>query len=93
LADYGVAVLGTGRLGGRYVDIAKQAPGARMVVVTEPREERDSMLDEFTAFVESLQRGDADTPVPKEHGLRVLRLLEAAEESSRRREEVRVEIG
>lgn len=54
----------------------------------EPVEERDSMLDEFTAFIESLERGDDDTPVPQEHGLRVLRLLEAAEESSRIQREV-----
>jgi predicted dehydrogenase len=49
----------------------------------EPVEETDSLLDEFSAFIAALERGDEDTPVPQEHGLRVLRILEAAEESSR----------
>lgn len=50
--------------------------------------EVDSLLDEFTAFIESLERGDDDSPVPQQHGLRVLRILEAAEESSRTQREV-----
>lgn len=33
----GVAVLGTGRLGGRYIEIAKNTPGAQLVAVAEPR--------------------------------------------------------
>ena len=33
----GVAVLGTGRLGGRYIETVKNTPGAKMIVVAEPR--------------------------------------------------------
>ena len=44
---------------------------------------RDSLLDEFTGFIESLERGDEDTPIPQVHGLNVLKVLEATEESAR----------
>ena len=40
----GVAVLGTGRLGGRYVEIVKETPGTTMKVVAEPREEQVAPL-------------------------------------------------
>ncbi len=49
---------------------------------------RDSLLDEFTEFIESLERGDEDTPIPQVHGLNVLRVLEATEESARTGREV-----
>ena len=49
---------------------------------------RNSLLDQFTAFVQSLERGDEDTPVPQDHGLKVLRVLEATEESARTGREV-----
>ncbi|MFW6195092.1 MAG: Gfo/Idh/MocA family protein [Chloroflexota bacterium] len=54
----------------------------------EEVEETDSLLDEFSAFIASLERGDNDTPVPQSHGLRVLEVMEAAEESSRMGREV-----
>ena len=37
---FGVAVLGTGRIGGRYIDVVKQTDGAELKVVAEPREEQ-----------------------------------------------------
>ena len=49
---------------------------------------RDSLLDEFTEFIESLQRGDDDTPIPQVHGLNVLKVLEATEASARTGREV-----
>ena len=49
---------------------------------------RNSLLDQFTAFVQSLERGDEDTPVPQDHGLKVLKVLEATEESARTGREV-----
>ena len=49
---------------------------------------RNSLLDQFTAFVQSLERGDDDTPVPQDHGLKVLKVLEATEESARTGREV-----
>ncbi len=50
--------------------------------------ERDSLLDEFTEFVASLERDDEDTPIPQRHGLNVLKVLEATEESTRTGREV-----
>ena len=50
--------------------------------------QRDSLLDEFTEFIESLERGDDDTPIPQVHGLNVLKVLEATEESARTGREV-----
>jgi predicted dehydrogenase len=50
--------------------------------------ETDSMADEFADFIASLERGDADTPIPQEHGLKVLEVLDATEESSRTGREV-----
>ena len=49
---------------------------------------RNSLLDQFTAFVQSIERGDEDTPVPQDHGLKVLKVLEATEESARTGREV-----
>ena len=42
--NLGVAVLGTGRLGGRYIDIVKEADGVDMKAVAEPREEQVAPL-------------------------------------------------
>ena len=53
-------------------------------------EETDSFLDEFTEFVEAIERGDSDTPVPQEHGLRVLKVFEATEESAKTGKEVKI---
>lgn len=50
--------------------------------------ERNSLLDEFTEFIEALERGDDDTPIPQVHGLNVLKVLEATEESARTGREV-----
>ena len=37
--SFGVAVLGTGRIGGNYIDVVKNTPGAEVKVVAEPRED------------------------------------------------------
>jgi predicted dehydrogenase len=57
----------------------------------EPVEETNSLLDEFTEFVEAIERGDEDTPIPQEHGLRVLKVFEATEESAQKGREVTIE--
>ena len=54
--------------------------------------DRDSLLDEFTDFVKALQDGDDDTPIPQKHGLYVLKVLEATEESARTGREVELEL-
>jgi predicted dehydrogenase len=40
----GVAVLGTGRIGGSYIDVIKQVKGAKVLMVAEPREEQVAPL-------------------------------------------------
>ncbi|MFW6195145.1 MAG: Gfo/Idh/MocA family protein [Chloroflexota bacterium] len=62
---FGVAVLGTGRIGGRYIDVVKDTPGAEVRAVAEPREEQVAPLKkqhpdlEFMAdYRESLERDD-----------------------------------
>jgi predicted dehydrogenase len=57
----------------------------------EPVSETDSLLDEFTEFVAAIERGDEDTPIPQEHGLKVLRVFEATEESARTGREVKID--
>ena len=57
----------------------------------EPVDETDSLLDEFTEFVAAIERGDEDTPIPQEHGLKVLRVFEATEESARTGREVKID--
>ncbi len=52
--------------------------------------ENDSMFEEFKDFIEALERGDGDTPIPQEHGLKVLKVFEATEESARIGREVEV---
>ncbi|MEX0762816.1 MAG: Gfo/Idh/MocA family oxidoreductase [Dehalococcoidia bacterium] len=66
----GVAVFGTGRIGGRYIDVVKQAPGAELKVVAEPREEQVAPLKkqhpeaEFVAdYKQALERDDVDVIV------------------------------
>jgi len=53
--------------------------------------ENEPLLEEFTEFVEAIERRDADTPIPQEHGLRVLTVFEATEESSRTGREVKID--
>ena len=57
----------------------------------EPIDETDSLLDEFTDFVQAIERGDEDTPIPQEHGLRVLKVFEATEASARTGREVDID--
>ncbi len=85
MAKFNLSYSGTGEATGVWV--ADSDDGSWKF---ESVPEADSMLDEFTEFVASLERGDDDTPVPQEHGLRVLRILEAAEESSRTGREVAI---
>lgn len=53
--------------------------------------ENDPLLEEFAEFVAAIERGDADTPIPQEHGLRVLKVFEATEESARTGREVTID--
>ncbi len=66
----GVAVLGTGRIGGHYIDIVKNTDGAEMKVVAEPREEQVADLKkqhpdvDFVAdYMEALARDDVDVVI------------------------------
>lgn len=68
--DYGVAILGTGRIGGRYIDVAKQTPGASAKVVAEPREEMSAALadqhqdvDFVADYRDALARDDVDVVI------------------------------
>jgi phthalate 4,5-cis-dihydrodiol dehydrogenase len=51
----------------------------------------EPLLEEFTDFVAAIERGDADTPIPQEHGLRVLKVFAATEESARTGREVKID--
>ena len=44
-----------------------------------------------TDFVQAIERGDEDTPIPQEHGLRVLKVFEATEASARTGREVEID--
>ena len=46
------------------------------------------MQDELRDFVKSLESDDEDTLVPQEHGLNVLKILEATEKSSELGQEI-----
>jgi len=46
------------------------------------------MQDEFRDFVKSLESNDEDTPIPQEHGLNVLKILEATEKASELGQEI-----
>ncbi len=56
--------------------------------VEEPVDDSSPFEEEIAEFIASIERGDEDTPIPQEHGLRVLEVLEATEESSRTGREV-----
>ncbi len=67
---FGVAVLGTGRIGGSYIDVVKQTKGAAVIAVAEPREEQVAPLKmknpgvEFVAdYKHALARKDVDIVV------------------------------
>ena len=53
--------------------------------------EADLQLDEFTDFVQAIERGDEDTPIPQEHGWRVLKVFDATVESARTGREVEID--
>ena len=53
--------------------------------------ETNSQLDEFTDFVQAIERGDEDTPIPQEHGWRVLKVFDATVESARTGREVEID--
>jgi predicted dehydrogenase len=66
----GVAILGTGRIGGSYINVVNAADGASVLVVAEPREEKVADLKaehpeiEFVAgYQEILNRDDIDVVV------------------------------
>ena len=68
--SYGVAVLGIGRIGGRYLDIAAQNDNTHPVVVAEPRaeqvtelRERFPKVDFVTGYEAALNRDDVDIAV------------------------------
>lgn len=56
--------------------------------VEEPVDDSSPFEEEVADFIASIARDDEDTPIPQEHGLRVLEVLEATEESSRTGREV-----
>ena len=47
-----------------------------------PVEEVDPLQEEFADFVQAVQRGDADAPIPMAHGRQVIEVFEATERSS-----------
>ncbi len=53
-----------------------------------PVAQNNSLLDEFQAFVDSIARGDADTPIPQMHGRNVMEVLDASERSQESGREV-----
>ena len=70
----GVAILGTGRLGGRYIDSVNASDGAETRMVAEPREEQVSDLRtaypnvEFVGdYHDVLGRDDIDTRFVARH--------------------------
>jgi predicted dehydrogenase len=56
-----------------------------------PIDEINSQEVQFNDFVQAVIRGDSDSPTPMTHGRRVLRVLEATEESHRSGQEVRID--
>ncbi len=54
----------------------------------ESVETTDSLADEFADFVQAIEHGDEDTPIPQAHGRQVIQVLEATEESARTGREV-----
>jgi predicted dehydrogenase len=66
----GIAILGTGRLGGSYINVVNAAEGAELRVIAEPREEQVSDLKiknpgiEFVAdYQQILDRDDIDVVI------------------------------
>ena len=58
----------------------------------EPMEQHDPMTLEFREFIDSLNRGDDDTPVPQMHGRNVMAILDAWEQSHASGKEVTPDI-
>ena len=58
----------------------------------EPMEQHDPMTLEFREFIDSLNRGDDDTPVPQIHGRNVMAILDAWEQSHASGKEVAPDI-
>jgi predicted dehydrogenase len=87
MARYSIAY-GGGDSGDNGVWLADEAGAGWRKLNMEPA---DPMADEFSDFVGSVLRGDADTPIPQAHGLLVLKVLEAIEESSRSGREVQLD--
>ncbi len=63
----GVAVLGTGRIGGSYIDVVNQTPGAELIVVAEQRPEAAAQWEDkypdvtfVTDYKAVLERDDVD---------------------------------
>ena len=68
--SFGVAVLGTGRIGGNYINVVKNTPGADIKVVAEPREDvaaswqdRHPDVDFVADYRETLERDDVDVVI------------------------------
>ena len=68
--SFGVAVLGTGRIGGNYIDVVKNTPGADVKVVAEPREDaaaswqdRHPDVDFVADYHDALERDDVDVVI------------------------------
>ncbi len=64
---FGVAVLGTGRIGGSYIDVVKQTKGAKIVSVAEPREEQVAPLKKKHPDVEFVADYKATLADPDVH--------------------------
>ena len=67
---FGVAVLGTGRIGGSYIGVVEKAPGAEIKVVAEPGEEaaatwreRHPGVDFVADYREVLERADVQVVI------------------------------
>lgn len=56
--------------------------------VEEAVDDTSPFEEEIADFIASIERGDEDTPIPQEHGLKVLEVLDATEVSSRTGREV-----
>ncbi len=52
----------------------------------------DPLLEQFSDFVKALKNDTQDTPIPQKHGLHVLKVLEATEESARTGREVALDL-
>ena len=59
--------------------------------VEQPFDAIDSQVVQFNDFVQAVIRGDSDSPTPMTHGRKVLKVLEATEESHRTGKEVLID--